>query len=163
MNGGQNGSPKLLWENSIDQAAAKKFLDSGKIELLVMTCYSENDSAVEHYSQWFDYALEKNPNISFIIAMPWAGYLYKASAEELEEKEKNCGKFYENRIQPLRKKYPKNKVLFCPYGLGVYELVKRFHKDQLRGSSICSTRTKKQGTNSFSKISWDTVVTLSHT
>ena len=143
MSGGENGSPKLLWENSRAQAAGKKFLDSGKIELLVMTCFSEKDSSAEHYSQWFDYALEQNPKTSFMIATPWAKHLYRASVEELDEKEKSCEKFYERVIQPLRKRYPKNKILFCPYGIGVYELIKRFQKGQLQGVKYLLNPDKK--------------------
>jgi hypothetical protein len=133
MSGGENGSPKLLWENSRALAAGKKFFNSGKVELLVMTCFSEKDSAVKHYSQWFDYALKQNPKTSLMIAMPWGKHLYRASVKELQESEKNCKKFYEGIIQPLRKKYPKNKILFCPYGLGVYELITRFKKGELPG------------------------------
>ena len=133
MSGGENGSPKLLWENSRAKTAAQKFLDSGKVELLVMTCFSPEDSSVEHYSQWFDCALLKNSKTNLMIAMPWEKHLYRADEKQLKKNEENATVFYERVIQPLRKKYPNNKIIFCPYGLGVYELVSRFKKGELPG------------------------------
>ena len=133
MSGGENGSPKLLWENPRAKTGAQKFLDSGKVELLVMTCFSAEDSRIEDYSKWFDYALSKNSKTNLMIAMPWGKHMYRASVEELEKNEKNGTLFYEGVIQPLRKKYPNNKIIFCPYSFGVYELIRRFKKGKLPG------------------------------
>jgi hypothetical protein len=147
--GGQNGSPKILWGNSTSKEAGQKFLQSGKIELLVMTCYADRGgsideySSVEHYSQWFDDALLHNPKVEFMIALPWEKFQSKATEKDLGEKEENVTLFYEHIIQKLRKKYPKNKIIFCPYGLGVYELVRRFHRGELPGvKSMVNPKTK---------------------
>lgn len=137
--GGQNGSPKILWGNSKSKAAGQKFLQSGKIELLVMTCFADPGgsideySSVEHYSQWFDEALSQNPKMDFMIALPWEKSLAKATEKDLKEKEENVTLFFEHIVQSLRKKYPEKRIIFCPYGFGVYELLKRFHRGKLPG------------------------------
>jgi hypothetical protein len=41
--------------------------------------------------------------------------------------------FFEQVIEPLCAAYPKNQVVFCPYGLGVNELVRRLLQDDLPG------------------------------
>ena len=40
---------------------------------------------------------------------------------------------FDGLIVPLREKYPRNKILFCPYGLTVYELIKRLQAGNLPG------------------------------
>ncbi|MCM8530604.1 MAG: hypothetical protein NE330_05525 [Lentisphaeraceae bacterium] len=133
MAGGQGGSPKMLWEKKETQAAGKKHLDTGKVNLMVMTYYSSKDSSIEHYSKWFDYAIAKNPKMTFMLTIPWEKELYKVTGTELQEKEEVAENLYRLLVQALRKKYPKNKVLFCPYGLGVYELVRRLNEKKLPG------------------------------
>ena len=86
-----------------------------------------------HYSKWFDYAISKNPKVTFMVALPWKGQLYRATKEELAQTEDNYKKHYDNLIVPLRKKYPNNKIIYCPYGLGVYELINRLSNDNLPG------------------------------
>jgi hypothetical protein len=68
-----------------------------------------------------------------MVALPWKGQLYRATKEELAQTEDNYKKHYDNLIVPLRKKYPNNKIIYCPYGLGVYELINRLSNDNLPG------------------------------
>ena len=142
---GPNGSPKLLWENPIRSQKAKKYLDTGKVDLLVMTYFSPKNSAVEDYSKWFDYAISKNPNVTFMLTIPWGPGLHKASEERLNELKRNSGQgMHDSLVALLRKKYPKNKVLFCPYGLGTYELIDRFNDGKLPGVKYLLDTGKKR-------------------
>lgn len=133
MSGGPTGSPKILWETELKRTAGQKHLDTGKVELLAMTYYSPENSAVEHYSKWFDYAIEKNPKIDFMVAIPWGPEPHKATVEELPQAGQRYQELYETLVVALRKKYPQNRVFFCPYGFGVYELIERLHKGNLPG------------------------------
>ena len=133
MSGGQSGSPRMLWENQTKRDYGLKYLDKGDVDLFAMTYYSPADSSLEHYAKWFDYALKKNPKITFMVALPWAGELHKVPAEDLGEADQRMARLYQSLIEPLRAKYPKNKILFCPYGLGVYELARRHYAGELPG------------------------------
>ncbi len=130
--GGRNGSPGMLWQNEETRKAGLQILDTKNINLLVMTYHSPENSSVEHYSRWIDYAISKNPDTTFMLALPWGRHLYIAD-QQIDTHKKNSLAFNDVLIRELRAKYPKNRILFCPYGLGTYELVERFHKGELPG------------------------------
>ncbi|MDB4422006.1 hypothetical protein N9268_03415 [Akkermansiaceae bacterium] len=69
--GGSNGSPLKLWEDSQVLQEATDLLSDGQIELLALTYYSAENSRIEDYQQWFDLALASNPEIKFLITIPW--------------------------------------------------------------------------------------------
>ena len=156
MQGGQGGSPGFLWDNPDNRKKGQVYLDTGKVDLLAMTCYSSEDSSLEHFAKWFDYAISKNPEITFMVTLPWSKAPHKAEPDFLAGAEKRAALLHDKLIQPLRDKYPKNKVLFCPYGLGVYELMARLEKDQLPGVKHVLNPDKKA--RAKSKISKDQLV-----
>ena len=131
--GGANGSPGRLWSNQKKRTEAQKHLDTKKIDLVVMTYFSPNDSSVEHYSRWIDYAISQNPKTTFMVTIPWGKQLFKASEKEINVLKRMSVGFNDTTIKELREKYPNNKILFCPYGLGTYELVERFRDGSLPG------------------------------
>jgi len=133
MSGGASGSPGRLWENESKRKAGQAYLDKGNVEFFAMTYFDKSNSGVEHYSKWFDYALQKNPNITFMIALPWGAFLFKASQTEIDSAEQGYKKLFDELIVTLRKKYPNNKIIYCPYGLGVYELINRLNAGNLPG------------------------------
>ena len=148
MQGGQGGSPGFLWDNERNRTKGQNYLDSGKVDLLVMTYYSPEDSSVEHYSKWFDYALSKNPDMTFMIAIPWGKNPHLFDEAMLGDLEKRSEALQKMVIAPLRKKYSKNKVLFCPYGRGVYELIDRLNAGKLPGVKYVLNPDKKGRTKS---------------
>ncbi|MDA7925828.1 hypothetical protein N9B46_03185 [Mariniblastus sp.] len=131
--GGANGSPGRLWQNEKKRLEAQKYLDTKKIDLVVMTYFSPLDSSVQDYSQWIDYAISQNPKTTFMVTIPWGKQLYKATANQIDILKKTSIGFNKTVIQELREKYPDNRILFCPYGLGTYELVERFRAGKLPG------------------------------
>ena len=133
MQGGRGGSPKLLWDNESNRKKGQVYLDTGKVDLLAMTYYSASDSSIKDYAKWFDYAISKNPEIQFMIAIPWPRAPHDIAPNILVEADKRTTDLFESIIQPLRKKYPQNKVLFCPYGLAMYELIDRLKEGKLPG------------------------------
>jgi len=131
--GGAGGSPGKLWANKLKRDAGQRHLDTKNIDLLVMTYHSKENSAVEHYSKWFDYAIAQNPETTFMVTIPWAGRLYKADKERLDYLKTGGQRLHEALIVKLREKYPENKILFCPYGLGTYDLIDQFNEGKLPG------------------------------
>ncbi|HCQ80557.1 MAG TPA: hypothetical protein DIV46_11320 [Verrucomicrobiales bacterium] len=133
FSGGANGSPGGLWAAKKKREQAQKILESKKIDLLVMTYYSPRDSSVEHYSRWFDYAIAQNPAVTFMVALPWDKQPHKVGQSASEMAQKRVVEFNETLISALREKYSKNRILFCPYALGAYELVDRLRAKKLSG------------------------------
>jgi hypothetical protein len=131
--GGAGGSPGNLWANKKKRDAGQRHLDTKKIDLLVMTYHSPENSSAEHYSKWFDYAIARNPGTTFMVTIAWAGHLYKADKERLDYLKTVGQRFHDTLIVELREKYPENKILFCPYGLGAYELIDQFNEGKLQG------------------------------
>lgn len=131
--GGHNGSPGLLWENEKNRTDGLQILDTRQIDLLVMTYYSPENSSLEHYSRWIDYAIARNPDTTFMLALPWGSHLFKANEHQIEAHKVKSLELNNTLIKDLREKYPKNNILYCPYGLGTYELIERFHEGNLPG------------------------------
>ena len=110
-----------------------------------MTGFSPETSSVEHYSRWFDYAISNNPSVTFMVALPWAKQMHLADDTRLEEMKAGLTETLVDRIvEPLRKKYPDNKVLYCPYGLGTVELVERFNDENLPGVKYLLDEDRKR-------------------
>jgi hypothetical protein len=133
FSGGANGSPGGLWAAKKKREQAKEILETKKIDLLVMTYYSPQDSSIEHYSRWFDFAIAQNSEVTFMVALPWAKQPHKVEQSASKMAQKKVTEFNETLISALREKYPKNKVLFCPYALGAYELIDRLRAQKLSG------------------------------
>lgn len=68
--GAATGAPQALWENASKRAQIQEVLDSGNVELFGMT-YHYDYPTMEGYRNWVDYALAKNPDTRFFIALPW--------------------------------------------------------------------------------------------
>ena len=68
--GGSSGTPQALWENAGKRAAIQAVLDSGEVGLFGMT-YHPDYPGIEGYRNWVNYALAKNPDTRFFIALPW--------------------------------------------------------------------------------------------
>jgi len=133
FSGGAKGSPGGLWAAKDKREQGKKILESKKIDLLVMTYYSPRDSSIEHYSRWFDYAITQNPEVTFMVALPWDKQPHKVDQSASDMAQKRVFEFNETLISALREKYSKNKILFCPYALGAYELIDRLRAQKLFG------------------------------
>lgn len=67
---GASGAPLALWENASKRASIQAVLDGGDVELFGMTFHPDYPS-IEGYTNWVDYALEKNPDTRFFIALAW--------------------------------------------------------------------------------------------
>ena len=99
-----------------------------------MTYYSQENSSVEGItvSGWIT-LYPKIPTSLLWWHCHGGGTFAGATKEELAEAESRYEKHYDNLIVPLRKKYPNNKIIYCPYGLGVYELTDRLNQGNLPG------------------------------
>ena len=131
--GGKAGSAKMLWEIDKLREDGQKQLDSGEIDLLVMVYHSPENSTVEDFSRWFDYALSQNPATTFMVTCAWATHLHEADDARIAKLRRGGARMNKTLIAELRKKYPENTILFCPHGKATYELITRFKKAELPG------------------------------
>lgn len=136
--GGSNGSPLKLWEDSEVLQEATDLLSGGQIEVLALTYYSAENSRIEDYQQWFDLALASNPEIKFLITIPWTLGPHRITPGDLEGLRAGTLSLFDSLITPLRQRYPNNAVIFCPYGLGAYELIESFFDGELDGVEYLS-------------------------
>ena len=146
--GGRGGAPGSLWNSKTKRKEAQKVLDAGNVDLLVMTYFSPADSSVETYSRWIDYARQKNPEITVMVAIPWGTYLHRASDASLKRSRSTGQLIYETLVVKLRQKYPDNKIIYCPYGLATYELIDRLKAKELPGVKHVLNPDKRSRTQS---------------
>jgi len=140
FNGGANGAPQALWENPSKQAQIQGVLDGGDIDLFGMTYHPEYPT-MEGYRNWVNYALARNPDTRFFIAMPWEPYPANTDAATYES---NWHLFHpgvaHGIVDTLRQEYPGVDFYCVPYGQGAVELRLLFagsnlpEVDQLVGS-----------------------------
>lgn len=142
--GGKSGSPRHLWENHKKRTDAQRYLDTSQCDLLVMTYFNHGTSSAQHYARWFDYAIARNPDVALMVTIPWATQLIAADQTKLDEIRAGVDQFFHDVIVPLREAYPKNKVFYCPYGFGTYELIERFRAGELPGVKYISPADKQK-------------------
>ena len=131
--GGIHGSPKYLWDAAAKREQGLQHLQAGGVDVLALTYYSPETSSLQDYKRWMDVAMRQNPDICLVLGLPWGSYIHNAAMDDLAEMDAKMDLFFEEVIEPLRAAYPNNMVVFCPYGLGVNELVRRLLQEDLPG------------------------------
>lgn len=122
FSGGETGAPEALWNNVVKRLEIQGHLDAGDIELFGMT-YEGTYPTIAGYELWFDYALAKNPNTKFMLALPWLDYPSFYNADEYASAVRiDAIAVWEDLLVELRGKYPDATIINVPYGLGVAEL-----------------------------------------
>jgi hypothetical protein len=122
FSGGGSGAPQALWENASQRTAIQAVLDTGDVELFGMT-YHPDYPTIEGYRNWVNYALQKNPDTRFFIALPWA----TAPASTTSTAYANLWQLYHplvahGFIDTLRAEHPGVDFYCIPYGQSAVEL-----------------------------------------
>jgi hypothetical protein len=132
FSGGANGAPQALWEDEEKRDKIQNILDAGDIELFAMT-YEPTYPTDEGYRNWFDYALSKNPNTKFVLALPWPDFSgnYDDGAEYESDWEDGHDNAWHALVDGLRAAYPDNEVICIPYGRSALELRTRLEAGEL--------------------------------
>jgi len=131
FSGGQTGAPEALWNNAAKRAEIQAVLDAGDVELFGMT-YHPVYPGLTGYQNWFNYALSKNPDTRFFIALPWLpqpgnydGATYHTTWIDAHPQITHV------LIDQLRALYPGTEIYCIPYGQAAGELYNRFAADNL--------------------------------
>ena len=122
FSGGCTGAPQALWENEIKGPQIKAILDNGDVEFFGMT-YCDEYPTIEGYINWFNYALSKNPNTRFALALPWEDYpAAKSTSEYASHYHNSHDNAWHDLIDALRSLYPGVEIICIPYGRSAVEL-----------------------------------------
>jgi hypothetical protein len=129
--GGDNGTPIGLWDNEGTNTDIKRILDAGNFDMLGMTGYYNEDDPTSGFSEWIDYALQKNPNIKIFISIPpidfpadWQQRAEDAGFNNIKE----LYEFFVNDhthktvIDQLREMYPSTVIFSIPTGWATFDL-----------------------------------------
>jgi hypothetical protein len=135
MSGGSSGAPLSLWQDADHRANIQAVLNTGAVELFGMTTAS--NPTTEGYELWFDYALSKNPNTRFFIALPWLDFPsdYTAAAYANFWQPLHDGPWHDF-IDELRALYPNVEIFCIPHGQAALELFSLFEAGNLPDISV---------------------------
>lgn len=139
VNKPHQGSPgfgvRLLSVPEQGPDAGKKLraaFDTGEIDLLGLTYHQSETGRIEHYKEWFDYALKRNPKAQLLIHLPSSIDPVRRDLNRLNKTgDAFRAKFYATVIVPLRKAYPGKKIHFWYSGRVASELRRRFEAGEL--------------------------------
>lgn len=122
FNGGANGAPQALWENTSKRNAIQAALNTGNVELFGMTYHPTYPGTVG-YENWIDYALAQNPDTRFFIGLPWLTTPEAFSAASYANLWQTFhDTAWHDFIDQLRALYPGVDIYCIPYGQSALEL-----------------------------------------
>jgi len=138
--GGVYGTPIGLWKNEDTNTEIKQILDGGNIDMLGMTGYYNEDDPTSGFSEWIEYALQKNPNVKIFISIPPIGVPadWQQTAEDAGLN--NIRELYEffvndhthkTVIDQLREMYPSTVIFSIPTGWATFDLEEMHQNDLL--------------------------------
>ena len=135
FSGGASGAPLALWQDDTDRTDAQAILDGGDVDLLVMICCSQGwiETAEDPgIINWMDYALERNPDTRFALAMPWIDFpeRYDDAASYVALWEMGYAQ-WQQTAEALRSAYPGVEIFTIPHGRAAGELMTLFEAGEL--------------------------------
>ena len=152
--GGYRGSAAAIWNNESAPDSRENImshLDAGDIQMFGMTIFVEDDvpegdvthidSQTQGLKNWIEYAISKNPDTIFFVALPWLGgpLTYKGETEDPHTNghEEYRDKILESEavmkvlIDELRAAFPNNEIFLLEYGQGSAELRTLYNTGEL--------------------------------
>jgi hypothetical protein len=141
FSGGATGAPQALWENASKRAEIQAVLDGGDVELFGMT-YEPTYPTTEGYKKWIDYALSKNPQTRFFIALPWLDFPENYDAATYASGWLNWHSTqWHAFIDTLRAMYPGVDIFCVPYGQSAVELRSMFAAGNLPDVNVLTSNS----------------------
>ena len=138
--GGVYGTPIGLWKNEDTNTEIKQILDGGNIDMLGMTGYYNEDDPTSGFSEWIDYAVQKNPNIKIFISIPPIDFPADWQQRAEDAGFNNIRELYEFFvsdhthtiiIDQLREMYPSTVIFSIPTGWATFDLEEMHQNDLL--------------------------------
>ncbi|MEM9257443.1 MAG: hypothetical protein AAGA91_18535 [Pseudomonadota bacterium] len=160
FSGGGTGTPEAFWNNAGKRADIQAVLDVGDIELFGMTYHPQYPS-MTGYLNWVRYALDKNPDTRFFIAMPWTPNATTFSAQQYHNIwAAILPGVCHSIVDQLRAEFPGVDVFCVPYGQAASELYSLWHAGQLPDVQAALSSTQDSIFNDFLGHADDILVEL---
>jgi hypothetical protein len=119
IQGGANGAPEALWNNTTKGPQIRGILDEGDVDLFIMTSLP---ATMNGYRLWMDYLLLQNPDTHIGIVAPWIPSPALVTSAEYENTWNNFHAGVHDSIDTLRSEYPGIEIFCVPYGASAVEL-----------------------------------------
>jgi len=136
FSGDDTGAPLSLWNDAGHRANIQAVLDTGTVEMFGMT-YASSGPTTAGYELWLDYALSKNLDTKFFIALPWSDFPsdYTAAAYADVWQPQHDGPWHDF-IDELRALYPGVEIFCIPHGQVAVEMFSLFEAGNLTDVSV---------------------------
>ena len=125
--GGDNGRPINFWNDSDsnEHLQIKAALDAGNIDVFGMTPGHEPEDRTEGHRAWINYALQNNPDIKILIAIPQIDFPADWEQRAEEYGFDNIEELYDyfvndlvhhHMVDQLRDEFPSTEIFTIPTG-----------------------------------------------
>ena len=142
FSGGASGSPLALWNDDDNYDAITGFLDGGNVELFAMT-YEPEYPSEEGYHNWIGYALDSNPDVRFVLALPWLDFPESEDYPNAQTYSDTWHAAHDSQwltlVNSLRSAYPNNEFISVPYGQSAVELRSLFEAGNLSDVDVLTS------------------------
>lgn len=130
--GGRNGAPSALWENSTWRTEIESKLSTGDVELFGMTIPNGTEENVgEAYGNWVNLAFSYNPDTAIFVGFPYLTRGYAQEPSAFEQQIVEGGEAFYPIIEALRDGFPNNKFYFINYGIVLSKMMVDFEGGEL--------------------------------
>jgi hypothetical protein len=110
----------------------RELIETEKFDLLGLTYHQQETGQFEHYKEWFEYVLARNPNAQLLIHLPASADAVRRDLDKLNETgDAIRAKFYATVVVPMRKAFPGKKIHFWYSGRVDSEMRRRFEAGEL--------------------------------
>jgi hypothetical protein len=113
---GAAGSPGAMWNDPDTRDAVEAVLATGEVELFGLTAFGDVGSGFDDYAQWFDLALQYNPETRFFIGTPWVFGGPSLETDVFDSANETFAYTTFEVVDQLRTAYPDCRIDYIAYG-----------------------------------------------
>ncbi len=107
-------------------------IETEKFDLLGLTYHQHETGQFEHYKEWFEYVLARNPKAQLLIHLPASADAVRRDLDRLNKTgDAIRTRFHATVVVPMREAYPGKKIHFWYSGRVNTEMRRRFEAGEL--------------------------------
>ena len=110
----------------------RALIETEKFDLLGLTYHQQETGQFEHYKEWFDYVLARNPKAQLLIHLPASADAVRRDLDRLNKTgDAIRTRFYATVVVPMREAFPGKKIHFWYSGRVDTGMRRRFEAGEL--------------------------------
>jgi len=129
-----DGAPGVAVE-LLRASGSKEFqalIETERFDLLGLTYHQQETGQFEHYKEWFEYVLARNPKAQLLIHLPASADAVRRDLDRLNKTgDAIRARFHATVVVPMRKAFPGKKIHFWYSGRVDTEMRRRFEAGEL--------------------------------